>query len=326
MDALSYTELEDSNISGKLPEIAMMQYKIAEAKTAKAEKQHADMFSAMKYSIEGFNPDLVGIQKGYESIVSQASEIAMKQGYQAAQQFISTQKGIVDMLSKMSTAQKEKHTTVQNKLNDSKFKEEDPEGWNETYENAKKYSLSDPIPKEKYAEIRSKYGISDAIPDETLRPLVRQNEFGEGESLVVYNPLGDYTVNAQKTVSGVKVDAKLNLEGQSLVLNGAGTRVKLFMDMYVGALYLEKKTANANEIMNSKEGAAIKLNIVSGLITSDKMVSAINEGFENSTGKKTTPLKAKIDKFKGFFKEEIKKGDVFVILNVPNNLNRNTST
>ena len=67
-----------------------------------------------------------------------------------------------------------------------------------------------------------------------------------------------FTVNAQKTVSGVKVDAKLNLEGQSLVLNGAGTRVKMFMDMYVGALYLEKKSTNASEIMNSKEGAAIK--------------------------------------------------------------------
>ncbi len=127
-----------------------------------------------------------------------------------------------------------------------------------------------------------------------------------------------FTVNAQKTVSGVKVDAKLNLEGQSLVLNGAGTRVKMFMDMYVGALYLEKKSTNASEIMNSKEGAAIKLNIVSGLITSDKMISAINEGFENATGKKTAPLKAKIDKFKGFFKEEIKKGDVFIIINVPN--------
>ena len=126
-----------------------------------------------------------------------------------------------------------------------------------------------------------------------------------------------FTVNAQKTVAGVKVDAKMSLEGQNLILNGAGTRVKMFMDMYVGALYLEKKTANAAEIMNSKEGAAIKLSIVSGLITSDKMVSAINEGFENATGKKTAPLKAKIDKFKGFFKEEIKKGDVFIIMNVP---------
>jgi len=126
-----------------------------------------------------------------------------------------------------------------------------------------------------------------------------------------------FSVNAQKTVSGVKVDEKLSLEGQSLVLNGAGTREKMWIDLYVGSLYLPKKSANANDIMNSKDAAAIKLNIISGMITSDKMISAINEGFENSTGKKTAPLKAKIDKFKGFFKDEIKKGDVFIIMNTP---------
>ena len=64
-----------------------------------------------------------------------------------------------------------------------------------------------------------------------------------------------------------------------MVLNGAGTRVKIIYG-YVcrSSLFGKKKSANANEIMNSKEAAAIKLNIVSGLITSDKMVSAINEG------------------------------------------------
>jgi len=126
------------------------------------------------------------------------------------------------------------------------------------------------------------------------------------------------SVNAQQTVSGVKVDAKFTLEGQNLALNGAGTREKMWIDLYVGALYLPKKSNNAKEIMDSKEAAAIKLNIISGMITSEKMISAINEGFENATGKKTAPLKAKIDQFKGFFKEEIKKGDVFSIINVPN--------
>lgn len=123
------------------------------------------------------------------------------------------------------------------------------------------------------------------------------------------------TMNAQKTVAGVKVDDKLSIEGQNLVLNGVGTRVKLFMDMYVGALYLEKKSTNANEIMASKDGAAIRLTIVSGLISSDKMIDAVTEGFENSTGGKTAPLKPKIDKFISFFKEEIKKGDVFTMVN-----------
>jgi hypothetical protein len=123
------------------------------------------------------------------------------------------------------------------------------------------------------------------------------------------------TMNAQKTVAGVKVDDKLAIEGQNLVLNGVGTRVKMFMDMYVGALYVEKKSTNANEIMASKDGAAIRLTIVSGLISSDKMIDAVTEGFENSTGGKTAPLKSKIDKFISFFKDEIKKGDVFTMVN-----------
>ena len=38
--------------------------------------------------------------------------------------------------------------------------------------------------------------------------------------------------------------------------------------------------------MAANEGMAIKLNIVSGMITSDKMIGAINEGFENATNKK----------------------------------------
>jgi hypothetical protein len=123
------------------------------------------------------------------------------------------------------------------------------------------------------------------------------------------------TMNAQKTVAGVKVDDKVSIEGQNLVLNGVGTRVKMFMDMYVGALYLEKKSTNANEIMASKDGAAIRLTIVSGLISSDKMIDAVTEGFENSTGGKTAPIKTKIDKFISFFKDEIKKGDVFTMVN-----------
>ncbi len=118
---------------------------------------------------------------------------------------------------------------------------------------------------------------------------------------------------AQTTVSGVKVDGKLTFESKSLILNGAGVREKFFMDLYVGSLYVTKKSSDGNAVMNANESMAIKLNIISGMITSEKMINAINEGFENATNKKTAPLKAKIDKFKGFFKEKINKGDVFII-------------
>ena len=123
--------------------------------------------------------------------------------------------------------------------------------------------------------------------------------------------------SAQKTIGDVKVDAKLAVEGQNLTLNGAGVREKMFMDMYVGSLYVTKKATDGNTVSAANEAMAIKLNIVSGLITSEKMTSAITEGFENSTGKKTAPLKTKIDKFKGFFKEKINKSVIFIIVYVP---------
>lgn len=136
-------------------------------------------------------------------------------------------------------------------------------------------------------------------------------------TLLLVTITGIFSGIAQQTVSGVKVDSKLTIEGQSLKLNGAGVREKMWIDLYVGSLYLPAKSTSAKDILESKEAGAIKLDIVSGMITSDKMIDAVNEGFENSTNKNTAPLKAKIDKFKSFFKEEIKKGDAFVFVNVP---------
>jgi hypothetical protein len=135
--------------------------------------------------------------------------------------------------------------------------------------------------------------------------------------LTLFIALTAIFASAQKTVGDVKVDAKLAVEEQNLTLNGAGVREKMLMNMYVASLYLTKKATDGNAISAANEAMAIKLNIVSSLISSEKMTTAINDGFENSTGKKTAPLKAKIDKFNGFFKEKINKKDVFVIVYVP---------
>ena len=57
---------------------------------------------------------------------------------------------------------------------------------------------------------------------------------------------------------------------------------------------------------------AVKLNIISSLVTSDRMKDAIIEGFKKSTGNKTAPIQAKIDRFvKLFSLSPIVKGDVF---------------
>ncbi|GAA4322406.1 chalcone isomerase family protein [Pontixanthobacter gangjinensis] len=124
--------------------------------------------------------------------------------------------------------------------------------------------------------------------------------------------------SAQTEVGGVNLPNTESFQGQTLTLNGAGVREKLWIDLYAGGLYLAEKSSDASAIMAADKPMSIKLHIVSKLITSDKMVEAVNEGFENSTNGNTKPLAAEIKKFKGFFMEEIKKNDVFDIVYMPN--------
>src|SRR5690606_37985290 len=125
------------------------------------------------------------------------------------------------------------------------------------------------------------------------------------------------SVPAQTKAGGAVIPNSLNYDGEKLILNGAGVRVKYFMDMYAGALYLKTKSSNANSIASANEPMAVKLHMVSKMITSDRMIEAVNEGFENSISGNPGNLKSDIERFKGFFKEEINKGDVFDLVYLP---------
>ncbi|MBE8168623.1 MAG: chalcone isomerase [Shewanella sp.] len=116
-----------------------------------------------------------------------------------------------------------------------------------------------------------------------------------------------------KTVEDVEVADTLSIDGQHLILNGAGVRSKIFFDLYVGSLYLPEKTSDYMSAMDSSS-AAIRLNITSGLITPEKMQNAIIEGFEDATHKKLAPIQIQIDEFIGLFESGIKEGDQFTFL------------
>ncbi|WBL20895.1 chalcone isomerase family protein [Zunongwangia sp. HRR-M8] len=124
-------------------------------------------------------------------------------------------------------------------------------------------------------------------------------------------------MSAQKKVGGVELPAKVEFKGETLNLNGAGVREKFWIDLYAGGLYLTDKNSDAEKITNADKPMAIKLHIVSKLITSDKMIDAVNEGFENATEGKTAPIEAEIKRFQGFFSDEIKKNDVFDLVYIP---------
>ncbi|QYJ79851.1 chalcone isomerase family protein [Shewanella acanthi] len=114
-------------------------------------------------------------------------------------------------------------------------------------------------------------------------------------------------------VSGVQIADKITLQEQPLTLNGAGIRSKFFMDLYVGSLYVPTHMKTTAEVIDAPI-AAIRLNITSGLITSEKMHDAIIEGFEAATADNTTDIQSQIDAFMALFKDEIKLGDQFTFV------------
>lgn len=119
------------------------------------------------------------------------------------------------------------------------------------------------------------------------------------------------------TIEGVDMPDQMKADGSELVLNGAGVRSKWFLDLYIGGLYVSHVGSDPKAIIDADEPQAIRLHIVSGMITSDKMTSATLEGFEASTKGNTAPVQAEIDEFMGVFKDEIKEGDVFDLVYVP---------
>ncbi len=119
------------------------------------------------------------------------------------------------------------------------------------------------------------------------------------------------------TVSDVKVPTALEFKGSKLTLNGAGLREKFFLDLYVMGLYVKNKTKDAKKIINADEPMVANLHIVSRLVTRDKMMSSIQEGFEKALGGKISAMQPKIDKFKSYFKKELKVGDLVSLRYAP---------
>ncbi len=126
------------------------------------------------------------------------------------------------------------------------------------------------------------------------------------------------SVSAQTKVAGYAMPNTVLANGVTLKMNGGGMREKMFFDLYVGVLYLETKSSDANTILSADKPMSIKLRITSGMIDKENMEEAIREGFVNSTGGNTASLKKSIDNLinKGFA-DDIVKGDVFDLIYVP---------
>jgi len=133
------------------------------------------------------------------------------------------------------------------------------------------------------------------------------------KSISIFAILFSCYAHAQTEIGGVSLPATLKVKENTITLNGGGIREKYWIDLYVGGLYLSTKSSKAQEVIDADEPMAIYMEIVSTLITSEKMIEAVEEGFEKATNGNTDGIKNKIASFQKAFSEPIKENDKYTI-------------
>lgn len=123
---------------------------------------------------------------------------------------------------------------------------------------------------------------------------------------------------AQTKIGGVVMPNVMKVGDQYLKMNGGGVREKYWINLYIGVLYVTNKTTDAKTIINADEPMAIKMRIVSGMVSNSKLEDAVREGMEKSTGGNMAPYEERMEKMiSEGFKDDVEDGDVFDLIYTP---------
>jgi hypothetical protein len=136
------------------------------------------------------------------------------------------------------------------------------------------------------------------------------------KKLVIYLfiSIGIFSVSM---ISAGEPPEAIEFEGSTLILNGKGTRVVFFMKVYEGSLYLETKSSNSDEIINSSKPMAIRIDVTSEMVTSDAMKKALSEGLKKSTNNNTGNILNEIGQLSASFNSDVTSGDFYEFIYIP---------
>jgi hypothetical protein len=119
-------------------------------------------------------------------------------------------------------------------------------------------------------------------------------------------------------VAGVKVQESIVVDGAALALNGAGLRTKSFLKVkvYVGALYLPKKSTDPSAIVALDEPKAVRMTFLRS-VDREAILGAFRDGFENNSKAQLAELTPKLKQLEGAIPPEVKEGQVLEVVFVP---------
>ena len=84
-----------------------------------------------------------------------------------------------------------------------------------------------------------------------------------------------------REVGGVKLPDSVSVQGQNLVLNGAGIRTRVVVRVYVAGLYTAQKTSDANAVISAETPRRVHMVMLRDL-GADALNDALQEGLKKN--------------------------------------------
>ena len=116
-------------------------------------------------------------------------------------------------------------------------------------------------------------------------------------------------------IAGVTLPDTATVADTPVVLNGAGLREFLWIDIYVGGLYLPTKTTSAKTAISSDVPKRIVMQFIYRKVGRDKMLDTFRDGFAKQPG--LGDMTAELAKLEAMFDRDMVAGDVVVLDYVP---------
>ena len=116
-------------------------------------------------------------------------------------------------------------------------------------------------------------------------------------------------------VAGVNVAPTVSVHQKTLTLNGVGIRKKLFIKVYVGSLYTERKVTTPAQLLADPGEKLIRMIFVYNKVEKEKIVETFTEGLTNNSPIARWSADAKA--FLSWFKSDFVAGDTVDIFISP---------
>ena len=91
-----------------------------------------------------------------------------------------------------------------------------------------------------------------------------------------------------------------------------------FAKIYHSGLYLSSLNKNAQDILDADQAMAVRLEVASPMLSSDKMQGAFLASITKSTNGDIQSISSQIDKLLSSFNDKVSVGDIFDFIYIPN--------